>query len=89
MTTKVYIIESEAGWGQKVDEVKEFPSAQEAEMFCREYNRKYNPPGPTPEWYMYAHMEGKDFGMLCGLDEPLKPAPVEMGAFAGENKCKT
>ena len=62
---KVYIIDSEAGWGQKVYEVKEFPSSQEAEAFCRDYNRKYNPPGLTPEWYMYARMEGQDgFGMM-------------------------
>lgn len=62
---KVYIIESEAGWGQRVDEVKEFPNAKKAEAFCRKYNRKYNPSGPTPSWYMYAKMEGDtSFGMM-------------------------
>lgn len=66
MVTKVYIIESERGWGQKVDEVKEFPSHEEAEKFCREYNSKHNPPmDKTPDWYMYAKIYGdKDFGMM-------------------------
>lgn len=63
--TKVYIIESEKGWGQKIDEVKEFPSREEAEQFCRKYNAEHNPPmDETPEWYMYARLEGQGFGML-------------------------
>ena len=58
---KVYIIESERGWGQKVDEEKEFPSPQAAETFVREYNAKHNPPlDIAPDWYMYARMEGDD-----------------------------
>lgn len=63
--TKVFIIESERGWGQKVDEVKEFPTPQEAEAFCREYNSKHNPPGDVaPDWYMYARMEGDNSGKM-------------------------
>ena len=58
--TKVYIIESEAGWGQKVDEVKEFDTKEEAEQFCRDYNNKHNPPSnKTPSWYMYAKLEAR------------------------------
>lgn len=57
MTHKVFIIESELGWGQKVDEVLEFPTKEEAEKFCKIYNDKYNPPGPAPNWYMYARLE--------------------------------
>jgi hypothetical protein len=65
--TKVYIIESEAGWGQKVEETLEFPTREEAEKYCREYNNKHNPPrDATPGWYMYARLEGQDpfSGML-------------------------
>lgn len=65
--TKVYIIESELGWGKSVEEVLEFDTEEEAEKFCREYNRKYNPPDidVVPDWYMYAEMEGqKEYGML-------------------------
>lgn len=62
--TKVYIIESESGWGQKVDEVKEFPTREDAIKFCKDYNTKYNPPMEnTPDWYMYAKLDG-EYGML-------------------------
>jgi hypothetical protein len=55
---KVLIIESESGWGQRVDEHKLFDTKEEAEKFCREYNGKYNPPmDSTPDWYMYARLE--------------------------------
>jgi hypothetical protein len=58
MKTRVYIIESDRGWGSKVDEVKEFDTPEEAKNFVKEYNDKYNPPGPTPDWYMIAQLEG-------------------------------
>ena len=57
MKTHVYMIESERGWGQKVDEVKEFDTRAEAEKFAKDYNDKYNPPGPTPDWYIVARVE--------------------------------
>lgn len=64
---KVFIIESERGYGQRVDETKEFDSRQEAEAFARDYNREHNPPkAVTPGWYMYARVEGQEpfSGML-------------------------
>lgn len=65
MAIKVYIIESESGWGQKVEEEMEFPTQLEAEQFCKDYNNKHNPPmEKTPDWYMYAKVEGQDYGML-------------------------
>ena len=58
MTTKVYIIEQELGWGSKVDEEKEFDTRKEAIQFCKDYNDEYNSPGTgTPDWYMYARIE--------------------------------
>ena len=63
--TKVLIIESEAGWGSRVDSEKEFDTKEEAIKYCKEYNDEYNPPGSTPEWYMYAKLEDQQFyGML-------------------------
>lgn len=64
--TRVFIIESERGWGQKVDEVIEFQSVEEAVVYCKEYNNKYNPPqDTTPSWYMYAEIEGRnELGLL-------------------------
>ena len=50
---KVYIIESEAGWGDKADEEKSFETEAEAKNFVTEYNSKNNLP-EVPDWYMYA-----------------------------------
>lgn len=61
MTEYVEIIESERGWGSKVDEVKEFRTEAEARAFVKEYNDKYNPPlAITPDWYMIAKYVEKD-----------------------------
>lgn len=56
---RVNIIESESGWGSKIDEIKYFDNEQEAREFVKSYNDKYNPPGPVPDWYMIAEYCGK------------------------------
>lgn len=53
MKFTVNIIESERGWGQRVDDVKEFTSADEAYKFVEEFNARNNS-DCTPDWYMYA-----------------------------------
>jgi hypothetical protein len=53
---KVEIIESERGWGAKVDEVKEFDTLKEAEAFIKEYNAQNHEP-EVPDWYMYARLQ--------------------------------
>ena len=50
---KVTIIESERGWGQKVDEVCEFKSYEDAKIFQLEFN-KQNDKDYVPDWYMVA-----------------------------------
>ena len=55
MSILVQIIESERGWGQRVDELKHFPTMEEAEAFCADYNKDNNLP-QVPEWYMYARI---------------------------------
>lgn len=55
MSVKVLIIESERGWGAKVDEVKEFDTKELAEAFIKEYNSK-NTEDTVPDWYMYARL---------------------------------
>ncbi len=50
---KVYLIESERGWGSRVDEVLEFDSKEEAEAYIKEFNSK-NTASSVPDWYMYA-----------------------------------
>lgn len=49
----VQIIESEKGWGQKIDEIKYFKSKAEADKFVEEFNST-NTSESAPEWYMQA-----------------------------------
>jgi hypothetical protein len=50
---KVDIIESERGWGQKVDETKEFKTYAAAKRFVDKFNSK-NTEASAPDWYMVA-----------------------------------
>lgn len=50
---QVDIVESERGWGQRVDEVKLFEDEQSAMDFVTDYNKHNNLP-ETPDWHMYA-----------------------------------
>jgi hypothetical protein len=53
---RVHIVESERGWGRKIEDTKYFDTAEEAEQFIKTYNAK-NPPlvnGRAPDWYMQA-----------------------------------
>lgn len=52
---KVLIIESEAGWGQKIDEVLEFPTERKAEAFIKKYNAR-NTEKVVPSYYTYAKL---------------------------------
>ena len=54
--TKVFIMEYERGWGNKIDEVKEFKTREDAEAFCKEYNSK-NTSESAPDWYMQAEIQ--------------------------------
>lgn len=49
----VDIIESERGWGQHRDEIKEFSTKEEADEFVLNYNKRNNQK-TVPDWYMYA-----------------------------------
>ena len=53
---RVCIIESERGWGSKIDEMKYFDTLEEAEAFCKHYNQ-FNTDLVVPDWYMYARIE--------------------------------
>ncbi len=52
---KVNIIESERGWGSKVDEVKEFATVELAEAFVEEFN-SFNTEEKVPDWYQRAEI---------------------------------
>ena len=50
----VTIIESERGWGQRVDEIKEFDTFETAKAFVDKFNSS-NTESTVPDWYMVAH----------------------------------
>ena len=56
---RVDIIESERGWGQKIDETKYFDNEAEARKYAADYNNKYNTSKEVPDWYMRAEYVGK------------------------------
>lgn len=56
---RVNIIESESGWGSRVDETKDFDTPGEAMGFTKEYNARYNNAERTPDWYMVAQYVGE------------------------------
>lgn len=57
---KVAIIESERGWGTKIDEIREFETVEEAENFIEDFN-SVNNKDVVPDWYMYAKMMYNEF----------------------------
>lgn len=56
MKIKVLIREFERGWGNKIDEIKEFDTLQEAIDFCYTFNRE-NKLVVAPDWYMTAEIQ--------------------------------
>ena len=58
-TFKVDIIESESGWGSKIDDTIYFDNEAEARQYVIDYNLKWNTAKTVPAWYMYAAYAGK------------------------------
>lgn len=54
---KVNIIESEKGYGSKIDQIMYFRTKEEAEEFVKNFNSKNNKK-ETPDWYMMAEYMG-------------------------------
>lgn len=48
---KVPVVESEAGWGRKIDDYMVCLTVEDAKKFEKEFNSK-NTADSTPEWYM-------------------------------------
>lgn len=51
------VIESERGWGQKIEETLYFDNEPEAREYVRQYNSR-NTAKEAPDWYMYAEYLG-------------------------------
>jgi hypothetical protein len=50
----VDILESESGWGSRIDETLYFDTLEEAKTYAKDYNAKYNNKPTVPAWYMMA-----------------------------------
>lgn len=50
---KVTVIESESGWGQRIDDHMVCLSIEDAKNFIQEFNSENDLPN-IPDWYMYA-----------------------------------
>jgi hypothetical protein len=55
---KVTIMESERGWGQRIDEVKYFDNETDAKAYVNSFN-SHNTATEVPDWYMYAQYDGR------------------------------
>lgn len=57
---KVIIIESERGWGSKVDETKMFDTLEAAQKFVKKFNepneKDWKKTKTVPDWYMQAQI---------------------------------
>lgn len=56
LATKTAVIESERGWGSKIDDWMICQSLEDAKTFEKEFNSKNNE-STVPDWYMYAESE--------------------------------
>ena len=59
---RVNVIESERGWGQKIDDTLYFDSAEEAQQWVADFNQKMMPPlkpgEGVPDYYCRAEYCG-------------------------------
>jgi hypothetical protein len=55
---RVDIIESERGWGSKIDDTIYFDNEAEAREYCQQFNSR-NTEAVAPDWYMRADYVGR------------------------------
>ena len=55
---QVDIIESERGWGSKIDETIYFDNEAEARQYAIDYNKEHNTAASAPDWYVRADYAG-------------------------------
>lgn len=58
VAVKVPVIESERGWGSKIDDYMVCLTADDAQKFVIEFNSK-NTGATVPDWYMYAERDSQ------------------------------
>lgn len=57
---RVDVIETERGWGSRVEDTKYFDTEKKAKAWADAYNKKYNNEKVVPAWYMYAASPQKE-----------------------------
>lgn len=50
----VDMLESERGWGNRIDETVRFETEELAQAYVTEYNTRFNSSPTVPDWYMVA-----------------------------------
>lgn len=73
---KVPVIESEKGWGQKIDDYMVCLTKEKAESFIIDFNAK-NDKLVVPDWYMRAENEIQDHTITDSQLEFIKTAVGE------------
>ena len=58
LAVKIAVIESEAGWGRKIDDWMVCLSTEDAKAFEKEFNSE-NKQSSAPDWYMQVEGEPK------------------------------
>jgi hypothetical protein len=71
LALKVPVVESEAGWGRKIDDWMVCQSMEDAKLFEEEFN-SVNEDGPAPDWYMQVEGEPVEISLSDKQMECLK-----------------
>lgn len=62
LAVKIAVIESERGWGRKIDDWMVCLSIEDAKEFEKEFNSE-NKESSTPDWYMQVEGEPKTISL--------------------------
>ena len=71
IAVKIPVIESEAGWGRRVDDHMVCLSVEDAKAFEKEFNSK-NTSNTAPDWYMQVEGEPEPIDLSDSQMEFLK-----------------
>lgn len=75
VAVKVPVVESEAGWGRKIDDWMIVLSMEDAKAFEKEFNAR-NTASSAPEWYMQVE----------GVPQPIDLTPKQMRKLKKEKR---
>ncbi len=82
LAVKIPVIESEAGWGRKIDDWMVCLSVEDAKAFEKEFNSK-NTESSAPSWYMQVEGEPQPIDLT---DKQMKKLKKEKRMWLSEFK---